>query len=331
MKSRPSSPRFPLAAERAPGDAGASPYVALLFVQLFFGTLPVLGKIAMREMTPFTLAAIRGVLGALLLSLAARAFTGPTPPQRLHDRLEVAWLSLLGIVANQVFFITGLQKTTATHATLLIATVPIFTILASLATRRERPSARRLLAVPIAFGGILFLLGPAGISFGSSTFEGDVLVTLNAAVYAYFLVRARDVLARRSALSLVAQAFRYGAVPIVLIALPDLSRLEPDQLSGKAIAATAGVVLLGTVGAYALNAWALARTSAATTAFFIYVQPLFAGALAYFALGERPSPRLFGAAALIFAGVALAIWPSVRVPEPGLSPKARGSAARPSR
>lgn len=320
-----------MAVEKARGDAGASPYVALLFVQLFFGTLPVLGKIAMREMTPFTLAAIRGVLGALLLSLAARAFSRPEPGQTWGDRLEVAWLSLLGIVANQVFFISGLQRTTATHATLLIATVPVFTILAGLATRRERPSARRLLAVPIAFGGILFLLDPAGLSFGSATFTGDALVTLNAAVYAFFLVRARDVLGRRSTLSFVAQAFRYGAVPIVLIAWADLSRLEPGRLSTEAIAATAGVVLLGTVGAYALNAWALARTSAVTTAFFIYVQPLFAGALAFLALGERPSPRLFGAAALIFAGVAVAIWPSVRAPEPGPSPAGRGSAARPVR
>ena len=166
--------------------------------------------------------------------------------------------------------------------------------------------------MPVAFAGVLFLLDPSRLAFGSATLTGDALVTLNAAVYAFFLVRARDVLARRSALSFVAQAFRYGAVPIVLIALPDLARFRPARLSTGAIAATAGVVLLGTVGAYALNAWALARTSAATTAFFIYVQPLFAGAFAFAALGERPSTRIFGAGALIFAGVALATWPARR-------------------
>jgi len=301
-----------LSAEPRGRDAGLAPYIALLFVQLFFGTLPVLGKIAMREMTPFTLAALRGILGALLLSLAARAFAGPAPAQTLRERGHVALLALLGIVANQVLFITGLHRTTATHATLLIATVPVFTILAGLLMGRERPSARRLLGVPLAFGGVVFLLDPAGLSFGSGTLVGDVLVTLNAAAYAFFLVGARDVLAKRSALSFVAQAFRYGAIPIVLIALPDLARFRPQELSGSAVSALAGVVLLATVGAYSLNAWALARTGAATTAFFIYVQPLFAGALAFFALGEKPSPRLFGAAALIFAGVAFAIWPARR-------------------
>jgi drug/metabolite transporter (DMT)-like permease len=299
-----------LAAESRARDAGLAPFVALLFVQLFFGTLPVLGKIAMRELAPFTLAAVRGVFGALLLSIAARALAGPAPRQSPRDRLEIAFLALFGIVANQVLFISGLHRTTATHATLLVATVPVFTVVIGLLMRRERPSSRRLLGIPIAFGGVVFLLDPAGLSFGSATLVGDLLVTANSAAYAFFLVRARDVLARRSALSFVAQAFRYGAVPIVLIALPDLVRLHPADLSARTVAAAAGVVLLGTVGAYALNAWALARTGASTTALFIYIQPLFAGALAFFALGELPSPRLFGAAALIFTGVAFAIWPS---------------------
>ena len=299
-----------MAAEPRVRDAGLAPYVALLFVQLFFGTLPVLGKIAMRELTPFTLAAVRGVFGALLLSLAARAFAGPAPRQTTGERLEIAFLALFGIVANQILFISGLHRTTATHATLLVAMVPIFTIVIGLLMRREQPSARRLFGVPIAFGGVVFLLDPSGLSFGSATLVGDLLVTANSAAYAFFLVRARDVLARRSALSFVAQAFRYGAIPIALLALPDLVRLRPAELSDEALAAAGGVVLLGTVGAYALNAWALARTGASTTAFFIYIQPLFAGALAFLALGERPSPRLFGAAAFIFTGVAFAIWPS---------------------
>lgn len=305
-----------MSADARARETGAAPYIALLFVQLFFGTLPVLGKIAMREIEPFALAAFRGVLGALFLSLAARAFGGPEPAQSLRDKAEVALLALLGVVANQVLFITGLSRTTATHATLLVATVPVFTILVGLLTGRERPSPRRLAAVPIAFGGVLFLIDPAGLTFRSDMFVGDLLVTLNSAAYAWFLVRARVVLARRTALSFVSQTFRYGALPILVLALPDLSRLRPAELSADALWAVAGVVLLGTVGSYALNAWALARTSAATTAFFIYVQPLFAGAFAYFALREEPSPRIFGAAALIFAGVALAIWPARRRPAP---------------
>jgi len=291
-------------------EAGVAPYLVLLLVQLLFGTLPILGKLAMLEMPPMTLAAARGLLGALLLTLADRVVSGPPSRPAPGERREAAVLALFGVVANQILFIAGLARTTATHATLLVATVPIFTILAGLVTGRERPSARRLLAVPVAFGGILFLLEPSGLSFHGGTFVGDLLVTLNSAAYAYFLIRARDVLLRRPALSFVAQTFRYGAVPIALVALPGLLRFRPTELSGRTAFALAGVVLLGTVGAYVLNAWALARTSAATTAFFIFVQPLFAGALAFAVLDEKPSPRLFGAALLIFAGVALAIWPA---------------------
>ena len=102
-------------------------------------------------------------------------------------------------------------------------------------------------------------------------------------------------------------------VQIFFGTLPVFGKIAMREMAPFTLAAIRGVfgaVLLGTVGAYALNAWALARTGASTTAFFIYIQPLFAGVLAYFVLGETPSPRLFGAAVLIFTGVAFAIWPS---------------------
>ena len=136
-------------------------------------------------------------------------------------------------------------------------------------------------------------------------------MTLNSAAYAFFLV-ARP---RRPRPPLRALLRRAG---VPLRGDPDRPHRPPRPRPASArrssrarpSAPSAGVVLLGTVGAYALNAWALARTGASTTAFFIYIQPLFAGALAFVVLGEKPSPRLFGAAALIFAGVAFAIWPA---------------------
>ncbi len=100
-------------------------------------------------------------------------------------------------------------------------------------------------------------------------------------------------------------------------------RRPARRLLGVPIAFGGVVSLHGTAGAYALNAWALARTGASTTAFFIYNQPLFTGVLADLVLGETPSPRLFGAARLIFTGVAFAIWPSRTE-----GPAARGRSGR---
>jgi len=58
---------------------------------------------------------------------------------------------------------------------------------------------------------------------------------------------------------------------------------------------------------YVLNYWALARVPSSVVALFIYVQPLIAATLSAALFGERPAPRVLAGAALIFAGVFLAL------------------------
>lgn len=283
--------------------------LALAVVQVCFGTFPVFGKIAMREVSPFVLASVRAVLGALFLTMAARLFTPEEPRMTWKDRRSLILLSILGVAANQMLFIKGLSLSTATNATLLVSTIPVFTLLFGAWSGLEKPPRARLLGVPVALAGVLLLLDLERLDFGSATFLGNLLITANSASYALYLLGARAVLARRPALSVTASVFRWGAIPVLLVAIPDLVHFRPAAVSPAGWWAIGAVVLFATVIAYSLNAWGLARTDAATAAIFVYLQPLIAGTLAYFALDERPSPRTFVAAALIFGGVALAVRP----------------------
>lgn len=273
------------------------------------------GKLALAETPPLVLAAFRAVFGAAVLTLVARVLDpGGTFDSR--DRRTLAVLSFFGIVANQVLFIFGLSKTTATNATLLTAMTPILTLAVASALGGRRPERRRLLGIPVAFAGLLWLLDLRRLDFGDRTMAGNALILANALSYSIFLVLSRDILARHSAVRVTAAIFRYAALPILLLALPDLARFRPGSLSAPAWTGIAGTVILATVVSYALNAWALARTGAATTAMFIYVQPVVAITLASLVLGESPSPRTAASAALIFAGIALATWPAGRSGRP---------------
>jgi drug/metabolite transporter (DMT)-like permease len=68
------------------------------------------------------------------------------------------------------------------------------------------------------------------------------------------------------------------------------------------------IILVPTVGAYYLNAWALARVEPSTVAVYIYLQPLIAFAFAPLILNEKWNPRTWPAAAFIFSGVAVVTW-----------------------
>ena len=63
------------------------------------------------------------------------------------------------------------------------------------------------------------------------------------------------------------------------------------------------IILVPTLAAYYLNAWALTRVSPSTVATYIYLQPLIAFGLAPWILGERFNSRILIASLLIFAGV----------------------------
>lgn len=311
----------PEASARSRPTGGWQPLAALLLVQLFFGSFPAFGKIAMREVSPLVLAAFRAIFGAALLSLAARALAPGDPPLRGAERRRVAGLAFLGVVANQLLFISGLARTTATNATLLVATVPIFTLSIAILLGRERATFRRVVGIPIALLGVLVVLDPVNLDLRSGLLLGNLLVMANSLSYSFFLVFAMDVLRERSSIGFIASCFRFGALPILLVAAPDLLSFRPAALSGAAWGSIAAVVAFATVAAYALNAWALARTSASTAAIFIYVQPLIAGVLARVFLGERPGAHVFAAAALIFLGVGLTSWPPRRG-EPEAAPAA---------
>ncbi len=271
----------------------------------------------MRAVTPFDVAALRAVAGAAALGLIAGPRLRLEQPLSRGEHAELLGLALLGIVGNQLFFITGLDRSTATNAALISATIPVFTVALAALFRVEAPSRRRLAGVPLALAGALLLMPLRRLDLSDRALGGDLLLVLNCLCYAGFLVAGRRILRRRDALAVAAWIFRYGALPVVALALPDLLRLRPAEVPPGAWAALGGIVVFPTVAAYGLNIWALSRTGPSTAAVFVYLQPLLAAALAAAVLGERPAPQTGIAALLIFAGLALATWPGRGVQSSG--------------
>ena len=94
-------------------------------------------------------------------------------------------------------------------------------------------------------------------------------------------------------------------VGIALAAGGVLCLIGPQRVefSSATLAGDFYIILVPTVGAYYLNAWALARVPPSTVAVYIYLQPLIAFALATLLLDETLSWRAVIASGLIFAGV----------------------------
>jgi len=280
-------------------------HLALAGAQTGFALFPILGKLALGSIPPLLFAALRVGAAALLLE-GIRRLQG-AEPIRKSDRSKILLYALLGVSFNQVLFILGLFLTTAINTTVLTATIPVFTLVAAALLGRERLTARPALGLLFAGAGAFALLNAQRFDWSSDSFRGDLLLLANCTSYSLYLVLSRPVLAHYRVVTFTAAVFRYGAVLIALLAIPQMLRFRPAEVPAIAWACLAGVVVLCTVIPYLLNSWALARTHASRVAFYVFLQPLIATVLAIAILGEALTPKTVLAALLIFAGLAVTL------------------------
>ena len=282
------------------------PHLALIAVQLMFGTWPIVGKIALRALPATGLVAFRvaGAATAFLFLLRLRGRI-KVPPR--GDLARFALYGLLGVVINQFLFVKGLELSTVINATLLSTAIPVFTLLVSVLLGLEKLSTRAALGMLVAASGVVFLIDPLRADFSGEKTLGNILLVANTLAYGAYISISQGVFRRYGALTAMAWVFTFGCIIAVPVGGLQLAKVSPLHLSPTMWLAVAYIILVPTVGAYYLNAWALERVSPSTVAVYIYLQPLIAFAVAPLVLGadELWTWRTSVSAALIFAGVAV--------------------------
>lgn len=289
---------------RANRLGGAGPHVALLAVQFIFGTWPVMGKIALRAVPSSGLVAIRIGGAALAFLLLARVFGRLVVPRRA-DLARLAFYSLIGVVVNQSLSVKGLSLSTAVNAALINTSIPVFTLVVGALLGRERLTARAALGTLVAAAGVVYLIDPFRASLGGDKTAGNLMLVGNACAYGAYLAVSRDVFQRYGALTAITWVFAIGSLAAVPLGSYQLAQTDLRGVGLFIWVVLVYTVLVQTVGAYYLNAWALERVEPSTVAIYTYLQPLFAFTTAPLFLGssETPGVRHAVAAALVFAGV----------------------------
>ncbi len=288
------------------GSSRALVVAALLAVQVFFGLHYIGAKRILVHVPPAAWATLR-ILAASAILLPATALMGKRWPRSVKDHARIALYALFGVVINQVCFVEGLSRTLASHSTIINTAIPVATLLMALILKREQATAGKVAGIALSLSGVFYLIGRSGISAEGDVVEGDLLTLINALSYSFYLVISKPILGRYSSQVVTALLLGYGSIGIALFGGADLLRTDLSTVPAGVWGWAAFVVLFATVGAYALNSWALKRVESSQVALFIYVQPVIASTLAVLLLGERITIPLLVAAALIFAGVFVAL------------------------
>ena len=104
-------------------DGSLAPYLALIGVQLAFGSFPVLGKIALSVIPAVGLVGIRVGLSALIFVIV-QAFRRRFWLKERLDYLKLFGISFLAVTFNQLLFTTGLSLTKASNTSPISVTIP---------------------------------------------------------------------------------------------------------------------------------------------------------------------------------------------------------------
>lgn len=283
---------------------GFAPHLALIGVQLMFGTWPIVAKLVLRSISSTGLVAIR-VAGAAIALTLLQGQLGKLTRLPKKDLGWLVFISLLGVVWNQLLYVKGLSLTTAINGTLLCTTIPVSTLIISVMLGYDRLSLRRLLGIALAAAGVIYLVDPLRADFSGRTLTGNLLVVANCISYGAYIALSKDLFKRYGALNVLTWIFVIAAFVVVPIGLFNLGGAIVQTPTPVVWAAVLYTILIPTVAAYYLNAWALARVPPSTVAAYIYLQPLIAFGLAPLVLGERWTARMMVAALLIFSGVAV--------------------------
>jgi drug/metabolite transporter (DMT)-like permease len=298
----------------APGDkissvsaARTRVHLTLVIVQLLFASLAIAGRIVLPHFPAGALVCLR-VLGAAAVLFVINAVGGGSWVRDKGDLLRLAVLGWLGIAANQTLFLYGLRHTTAVNATILVTTVPVFTVFGSVLLGREPASPLKFAGVALAALGTFFLIGPDRISLAPAVALGNALIVLGMICYAAYFIYSKSVVGRYGPITVSFYVMLFAAAGVLPFGISALKDTRVADMDVSLWWWVAYIVVFPTIITYLLNIWALQRVSSNTVAVYIYLQPLFAAAIAPLLLnGEGITARAALAGLSICGGMALVL------------------------
>lgn len=258
----------------------------LLFVTLIYGANYTIAKIPMPDyLQPFGFILVR-VSSATLLFWLFSYFTGTEKINR-KDLGLLFLCGLFGVATNQLLFFKGLSLTTPINASIIMTTSPISVLLAAYFLGKERLTFLKIIGVFVGAIGAYLLITKDGVTLGKGTFLGDLLVLINGASYAVYLVLVKPLMAKYKATTVIKWVFFFGWLMVIPFGFQEFSMVEWAELPDKVWFSIIFVILLGTFTVYILNVWALKFVNSSVVGIYMYLQPVFATFIAFLVRGDQ--------------------------------------------
>lgn len=276
---------------------------------LLWGVSFVASKVVLAQVTPLTYMGLRFLIATALL-FAVLAIRGSA---RCLDRRTHALIALTALAEPVAYFLLesyGLARTSASSASLLIATIPLFVMVVARLALGEEVPARGKIGLVLSIAGVVILV-LAGAERGSADDDGSrwsqvvgMLLVLGAVFAAVlYITLARRLRESVPPLQLTALQTGYGALAFGILWLAQRPEARTPTLDAVGWGAIAFLVLGATLGAFLLYNWALHHVTASVGSLYLNGIPVVTALTAWVFLGERLGVLQVVGAILVLAAV----------------------------
>ncbi len=274
-----------------------------LIAVILWGASPVATKLAVADLSPLTVSVLRTVIGGLLAIPIALMMRIPFPATG-SQRATLLLSGFCGFIFFPLFFSIGVEKTSANHASMILASLPVFTGAIANLWDRKVPARVWWFGCAVALVGEAILISGRAPSANVATLEGDLIV-LGSNFFASlgYVAGAR---LQRAGYPATGTTFWGAALPAVLLVPVVPFLFQDSEHQTVSIIAWSSVLYLAiavTIIGYIFWYFALGKGGIARMGLFQFLQPVSGVILAAILLSEGIDWTFVVASAIILFGV----------------------------
>ena len=272
---------------------------------LIWSTVWLFIKLGLRDLPPFSFAAIR-LLIALSILLPVIKFGRITLPRTGRELRLIAVTGVLLLGLNYALVFWGAQYIPSGLTAVIQAATPAFGLLfIAHYLPNERLNWLKLCAVAVGIGGVAIIFSDQLRIYGLLSLFGCLAVAGGAVCVAYSYVLVKAAAIHLNPIVLSAGQMISGVIPLLIVGLV----LEGNPLkfhwTPTAILSLLYLALAGSIAAFALNYWLLKRMDAMKIMLMSIVEPPLAVMLGVLILGETLSWRAILGTGCVLLGTGL--------------------------
>jgi drug/metabolite transporter (DMT)-like permease len=284
-------------------------------IYLIWGSTYLGIRIAVESMPAFLMASTRFIVaGGLVAGFIALTRGFRATGKQWRDNAIIGGFLCLG---GNGLVSWAEEKVPSGIATLIISAGPVFIVLMDWAVhawakdgkRGNRPNALTFAGLGLGFTGLAILVGPDVMATGVNGLDPLRVFALLCATFLWgvgmMIMRYTRDPAEPFTASGIQMICGSGWLLLASIATGELSRFDPSAVTARSVAAWSYLVVFGSLIGFSTFTWLMKHSTPAKVSTYAYVNPVVAVFLGWLVLHEPVSPRLFLAATIIIAGVAL--------------------------